>query len=291
VPVALGLLAAIAYGSADFIGGFVSRRNGAIRVVLLSQVFGLLLMLPFIPVFTDRAPEASELWWGVGAGMAGGVGVLFLFRGLSIGRMSVVAPITGIVAPAVPVFVGVARGERPGLIGAAGVVLALAAVWLVSRSSETDEAMATPPTTDLAKTRRPEGVLEAFGAGVAFGAFFVLLDQSGSGIDPSLWPLVGTRIGSISLVGTLALATRTHLRPERGTEAGIASSGCLDVAANGFYYLAAQEGLLSLTAVITSMYPGMTVLLARAFLREHLKRSQIVGLLVGAVGVVFITLA
>jgi drug/metabolite transporter (DMT)-like permease len=287
MAIALGLLAAIAYGSADFIGGYVSRRNGAVRVVLLSQVFGLLLMLPAVPFLTDGPPEASELWWGVGAGSAGGVGVLFLFRGLSIGRMSVVAPITGIVAPAVPVFVGLLRGERPGLFGALGVVLALSAVWLVSRASETDDALAEV----VVKNGRPEGLLEALGAGLAFGAFFVLLDQAGSGVESSLWPLVGTRLGSISLVGAIAIATRTFPRPVRGTGSAIAFSGVLDVAANGFYYLAAQEGLLSLTAVLTSMYPGMTVLLARAVLHERLRRSQIAGLLAGAAGVVFITLA
>jgi drug/metabolite transporter (DMT)-like permease len=287
VAVALGLLAAAAYGSADFIGGFVSRRNGAIRVVLLSQVFGLLLMLPGIPLLTDRGPGAVEIWWGAGAGIAGGTGVLFLFRGLSIGRMSVVAPITGIVAPAVPVIVGLVRGERPGILGAVGVVLALVAVWLVSRAAEPLDVLGEEPPE---KARRP-GLIEAFGAGLGFGAFFVLLDQAGAGDDPSFWPLIGTRLGSIGLVVTLALTTRTTLRPAEGTASGIAASGSLDVAANGFYYLAAQEGLLSLTAVLTSMYPGMTVLLARAFLGEHLERSQLVGLLAGAAGVVFITFA
>jgi drug/metabolite transporter (DMT)-like permease len=287
VAVALGLLAAVAYGSADFIGGLVSRRNGAIRVVLLSQIFGLLLMLPTIPFLTDRGPDAAEIWWGAGAGIAGGTGVLFLFRGLTIGRMSVVAPITGIVAPAVPVIVGLARGERPGILGAIGVALALVAVWLVSRAAEPVDELAEP----AAEKVRPAGIVEALGAGLGFGAFFVLLDQAGAGSDTSLWPLIGTRFGSIGLVLILALATGTKPRPAAGTGPGIAASGALDVAANGFYFVAAQEGLLSLTAVLTSMYPGMTVLLARAFLGEHLQRSQLVGLLAGATGVVFITLA
>lgn len=285
MAIILGLAAAIAYGSADFVGGFVSRTSGAVRVVLLSQAFGLLVMLPFFPLLTDRGPQAVEIWWGVAAGAAGGAGVLFLFRGLTIGRMSVVAPITGIVAPIVPVGVGLARGERPGLIGVAGVLLALVAVFLVSRTADSE--------SDLEATERPgeSGILEALGAGLSFGLFFVLLDQAGAGEDPSLWPLLGTRFGSISLVGVLALATRTSLRLDPGTGRGIATAGALDVAANGFYYLAAQEGLLSLTAVLTSMYPGVTVVLARLVLHEHLRRIQIAGLLLGAAGVVLITLA
>jgi drug/metabolite transporter (DMT)-like permease len=288
VAIILGLASAIAYGSADFIGGFISRRTGAVRVVLLGQVFGLMLMLPVIPFLGGSGPDAGELWWGAGSGVAGGVGVLLLFRGMSIGRMSVIAPITGIVAPAVPVIVGIARGERPGVLGAAGVVLALAAVWLVSRAGEDDSVLGEDRQPASA---RPRGLLHGVGAGLGFGVFFVLLDQAGSGADPSLWPLFGTRFGSISLVAVIALVTRTSLRAEPGTGPGIAASGALDIAANGFYYLAAQEGLLSLTAVLTSMYPGVTVLLARTFLREHLRRSQIVGLLVGAAGVVLISIA
>jgi drug/metabolite transporter (DMT)-like permease len=286
MPIVLGLAAAVAYGSADFIGGFVSRRNGPIRVVLISQAIGLLLMLPAIPFLVDEAPDGNELWWGAATGVAGGFGVLLLFRGMTVGRMSVVAPITGVVAPAVPVIVGLARGEEPGALGAFGVALALGSVYLVSRSSG-DEATASRTRTGIL----PPGLPDAIGAGLGFGFFFVFLDKAGAGADPSLWPLIGTRFGSISLVGTLALVTRTSLRPEPGTTPGIASAGILDVAANGFYYLAAQEGLLSLTAVLTSMYPGVTVLLARTFLHEHLRRSQIAGLVVGAAGVALISLA
>jgi drug/metabolite transporter (DMT)-like permease len=289
MAIALGLAAAIAYGSADFIGGFVSRRNGPVRVVLLSQVFGLLLMLPAIPFLGEGGPEGAEIWWGAGSGVAGGVGVLLLFRGMSVGRMSVIAPITGIVAPAVPVTVGLVRGEKPGVLGIAGVVLALVAVWLVSRG-DNEELLAAEELPGQ-RTGRPAGLVEAVGAGLGFGVFFVLLDQAGSGADPSLWPLFGARFGSISLVAVLALITRTSLRPEQGTAPGIAASGALDVMANGFYYLAAQKGLLSLSAVLTSMYPGVTVLLARTFLHEHLKRSQLAGLLVGAAGVVLISVA
>ena len=287
MPVVLGLAAALAYGSADFVGGFVSRRNGAVTVVLLSQIFGALLMAPVMAFIIDTAPSGREIYYGLASGVAGAAGVILLFRGMTIGSMSVIAPVTGIVAPVVPVIVGIVQGERPGPLGTAGVVLALVAVGLISRGTPDPEQ----PALDAARDPRffPAGIVEGLGAGFLFGVFFVLLERAGAGDSLSAWPLVWARLASISLVGLLALVTRPDLRPAPGTGRGILASGVLDVAANTFYYLAASLGLLSLSAVLTSMYPGVTVLLARTFLKERLRPSQVVGLFLGAVGVALIT--
>jgi drug/metabolite transporter (DMT)-like permease len=190
--------------------------------------------------------------------------------------MSVVAPITSVEAAVVPVVFGLFIGERPGLGALIGVVIALLAVALVSSSAETREDSA------------PSGVPEAIGAGLAFGVFFIVLDQAGD--SAGMWPILAMRATSLVLVAVAVLTTGTSLRPATGTMWGIAVSGVLDVAANVAYLLSTQHGLLSLVAVITSMYPAATVILARLVLHERLTRYQLVGLGLAASGVTLIAL-
>src|SRR5688500_8768578 len=130
--IVFGLLAAATYGAADFIGGRVSRRADVFTVVLLSQLLGAIPLAIAIPFFADAPASPSALAWGAAAGIGGGTGVLLLYRGLAVGRMTVVAPITGVVAAAAPVIFGLAIGERPGPIALVGVGVALISVALVS---------------------------------------------------------------------------------------------------------------------------------------------------------------
>ena len=290
--VLFGLLAAATYGAADFVGGRVSRVVDVFTVVFVSQSIGALPLLVAIPFFTEVAPSAPALWWGAAAGLGGGTGVLLLYRGLAVGRMSVVAPITGVVAAVVPVVFGLATGERPTIVALAGVVTALAAVALVSSAPEPDDPGDDPvrPGRGEAGFRRwrTSAIPHALGAGISFGSFFIFLDRAGN--DTGIWPLVGTRASSLLLVGLAVVTLRRPLRPPSGTIVAIASAGVLDVAANLLYLLATRRGLLSLVAVLTSMYPAMTVLLARVALDERLSRTQLVGLVLGAAGIVLIVL-
>jgi len=276
MAIALSLLAALAYGAADFLGGFVSKRNEVLRVVLLSQVFGTLPLVLAFPLLNDGRYSTGSMFWGALAGLAGGTGVALLYRGLARGRMSVVAPITSVEAAAVPVLFGLIIGERPGAGALIGVGIALLAVGLISMTPE--------PTAD--PERDGTGIPEGIGAGLAFAAFFILLDKTGD--DTGMWPLLAVRGASMSLLAVGVLTTRTSLRVTPGTMWGIVVSGVLDVSANIFYLLATREGLLSLVAVITSMYPAATVLLARIVLTERLVRIQIVGLVMAGAGIVLI---
>ena len=276
MAIVLSLLAALTYGAADFVGGFVSKRNEVLRVVLLSQIFGTVPLLLAFPLVNDGVYSSSVLTWGTLAGLAGGTGVALLYRGLARGRMSVVAPITSVEAAAVPVLFGLFTGERPSGIALLGVVIALIAVALISMTPE--------PMADAA--RDGTGIPEAVGAGLAFAAFFILLDKTGD--DTGMWPLLAMRGSSIALIAGGVIATRTSLRVTPGTLWGIIVSGILDVAANVFYLLSTRHGLLSLVAVITSMYPAATVLLARIVLSERLVRMQVAGLGLAAAGVVLI---
>lgn len=278
MAIILGLLASITYGTADFLGGLLTKRAGVLRVVVVSQLIGTVLLAITLPFFLDDDDFSQQSFaWGAGAGIAGTAGVTMLFRGLARGRMSVIAPITGVVAAGIPVFVGLISGERPGALSLAGVGVALAAVALVSSSAETT----MEPGEDGAT--RARGLPEAFGAGMMFGFFFVLLDKAGD--TAGLWPLAGARLSSLTILAIAVLVTRASIKPPPGTLIGIGAAGVFDVAANLFYLLATREGLLVLVAVLTSLYPATTVVLARFVLKERLTVPQLAGLLLAAVGV------
>ena len=286
--IVFGLLAAATYGGADFLGGRVSRRADVFTVVLISQLIGAVPLLAVIPFFIEVEPSAPAFVWGTAAGLAGGSGVLLLYRGLAIGRMSVVAPVTGVVAATAPVVFGLATGERPGPLALVGVVVALIAVALVSAAPPPAAAEDDVELGAALHPWRTSGVPLALGAGLAFGAFFIFLDLGGD--DTGVWPLVGMRVSSLVLVTVIALSLRRPLRPPPRTFIGIAGAGLLDVSANVLYLLATRHGLLTLVAVLTSMYPASTVLLARFVLKERFIRTQIAGLLFAAASIVMIVL-
>ncbi len=268
--IVLGLAAAIIYGAADFVGGLVSRRTNVLGVVLFSQLWGTAPLLAAVPFF-DATVAGEDFAWGAAAGVAGAAGVVFLYRGLSLGRMTVVAPTTAVEAATIPVIFGLAGGERPSAVALAGVALALPAVALVSSSPR-----GGPGDTaghGGVEGRLPPGLLDGLAAGLAFGFFFISLERTGSG--SGLWPLVMARATAVVCVGAAALLTGRSLRPSPGTTRSIAAAGGLD----------SRRGLLSLVAVLTSLYPASTVLLARVVLRERLWRVQAAGLVLAAVGV------
>lgn len=295
MAVLLGLSAAIVYGSSDFLGGLASRRSPVLAVVAGSQLAGLVALLPLLPLLPG-AVTAAALGWGAASGVAGGAGVALLYRGLSRGRMGIVAPTTAVGAAALPVVVGLLAGERPGAAALAGIAVALAAIVLVSLTpapTSTGVPEAVGPGVGVAfpggdQRRLPAGLPEAVAAGLAFGAFFILLARAGT--DSGLWPLVGARGGSTALVVLGAVATGRSLRPVAGSWGLIIASGVLDMAANALYLLATGTGLLSLVAVLTSLYPASTVLLARVILHERLAPLQLLGLGLAAAGVALISL-
>ncbi|HJR46028.1 MAG TPA: EamA family transporter [Actinomycetota bacterium] len=288
MAVIFGLAAALTYGAADFLGGLATRRTKVLSVVLLSQVAGSLVLAGLIPFFIEVDPTGRALVWGALAGVAGAGGVAIFYQGLAIGRMGVVAPITGVGAATIPIVFGLATGERPSAIALTGVILALVAVGLISKSSE-----ATELELDAARPGRlagwmESGIAHALASGVGFGVFFILLDRAGE--DTGLWPLLGVRGGSMITIVVALIASRGWDRPPRSSAAMIVGSGILDVSANVLYLLAAQRGLLSIAAVLTSMYPAATLLLARIALKERFERIQVLGLVVAAVAVSAIAL-
>lgn len=275
MSVLLALLAAVSYGISDFVGGAASRREPALRVLLVSYPVGLVLMVALLPLVPGRLDPGTLLWSGT-AGLAGAAGVVLLYLGLAAGPMAVVAPLTAVASAVVPVTVGIGFGERPPALAYLGVGLALLAVALVSRGP--GDAGRAPVTV------RAVGL--ALLAGVGFGCYFVLLSRAPE--SSGGWPLVVSRLSSTLAAGGLALATGRAGRLAPGVCRFAVLAGALDALANLAYLLAVRQGLLSLVAVLVALYPAATILLARLLLGERTGRAQRLGLAVAAGSVVLI---
>ena len=261
----LALLSAATYGVGDFCGGLAARRIPASSVVLWSHLLGLVLLLAST-AFVSGEVVGGDLLIGALGGLCGAVGVGLLYKGLSIGQMSVIAPVTALLSAAVPVVAGYVAGERPRGTAVAGMVLALVAIVLVS--AEGDGSLRP---TDL------RGVTYALGAGMGFGLFFVALSHTGD--DAGLWPLVAARAASVSVLGAAALVGVVSRRaPIPGSRGLTAAAGALDAQANVLYLLAVRQGLVSVISVLAALYPVSTVILARVVLHERFAKVQIAGM-------------
>lgn len=271
----LAVLSAATFGAGDFLGGLATRRNGAATtVVFVAHTVGLLGLAALSPLFGLDATVA-ELAYGALGGVAGAAGLVLLYRGLAIGTMSVVAPITALGSAIVPVAWGLLSGERPGGLALVGAGLALVAIYLVSQS---DREIPTP--------WRSGGLAEAIGAGFGFGIFFILLAETSA--QSGLLPLVTARTASLLVLGLAVVASGK--RPWL-TGPGLAlalGAGVFDAAANALFLVAARTGLLSLVAVLASLYPVSTIVLARVVLRERISAVQQVGLAAGLAAVILI---
>lgn len=281
--IVLALGAAVTFGAADFWGGLASRRGPSAGVVAVAQALGLPVVLAWCLL---SAPSASpaDLLWGAASGAAGAGGVLLLYQGLAHGRMSVVAPLTGLVAAGLPVMVSPLLGEVPSPIALVGIVIALAAIALVSREGEPHADDQTVSTM----SRRAMVVL-AVASGACFGALFLLLDRASE--DAGLWPLVANKTTGLIVVGLYGLLiVRTGLRVGRAALPMVVACAVCGTAAEVLLLLATQQGFVAIAAVITSLYPGSTVLLARFVLRERLRKDQLAGFALAALAVGLIAL-
>lgn len=279
----LALLSAGFYGAADFAGGVATRRAAALPVVLLSQGSGLVLVVLALPLLPAATPRAADLWWGVIAGLAGGIGVALLYRALARGTMSVVAPITAVTAVALPVLTSIALGERPGWLAVVGILLGIAAIVLVSRQP----GSARPsPDGRAGQGVRTNAVGPALVAGVAFGIFLLGLAQTHR--EAGLWPLLTDRITSVGFFAIVMAIARRSPRVPLNAAALALGGGALDMVANALYLVAVRIGPLSAVVTLVSLYPASTVLLARAGLGERLSAWQTAGVVTALVAVVLI---
>ena len=275
----LALGSALGYGAADFIAGWVSRRSHYARVSLLAQLAAATGTLTASLVVGGR-PSGVSLAWGALSGLGGGLGTLALYRGLARGRMNVVAPLSGVLAAALPALFGLVLGERPGPAAMAGLGLALPAVWLTARTESAESASAT---------RASSGAVDGVLAGLGFAVLFIGLQRAGRG--EGLWPTAASQL--VAAVPMLVLHARSLRRPAGPEDAwlrlGPLLAGVLVAVAAICFFLGTQRGLLTVVAVLTSLYPAVTVALARWLLAEHIGRWQGVGLAMAGASVVLIS--
>ncbi|HXG40583.1 MAG TPA: EamA family transporter [Candidatus Limnocylindrales bacterium] len=344
--VALGLASAAAWGVADFGGGLATRRGSAFAVTLVVLATGLVLAAAVGIVRGEPPPGLGDLGWSVAAGIGAGIGISALYRGLAVGPMGIVAPLTGVTAALVPVLVGVALEGPPGPLVGAGIGAAIGAVVLATRPGTSDgdlgpgdvslggheaarlgagsavirrvagrapagraaedgrvgraEHREPPGLARSVPTRIrlvvpgaalldvPAGVRLALAAGLGLGSFNVFADRLTEGLV--FGPLVVIRAVEIGVVVALALALRSSLRLPLRLTAAVGLVGVADMAGNALFILAAQAGRLDVAAVLSSLYPVVTVLLAVALLRERLGPHQLAAVGAALAGIVLISI-
>ncbi|HEX7473074.1 MAG TPA: EamA family transporter [Candidatus Limnocylindrales bacterium] len=273
MPVVFGLLSAITWGSADFGGGRATRRGPVFGVVLVSQALGMLLAGALAVARGEPMPGPADLGWAALAGLAGALGIACLYQGLASGRITVVAPIAGVLAATIPVTVGWLGQGLPSPWRIAGIGLALVAVVLVSTSSD--------PLGD-----RSAGVRFGIFAGIGFGLFNVFAARFSPGVV--FGPLVVVRaLEGVAVVAAILLTRRAWRLPRSVVPLAMAV-GVGDMAGNGFFVLAAQAGRLDVASVLSSLYPVTTIVLAAIVLHERVSRAHAAGIAVAAAAIVLI---
>ena len=272
-----GLLAAASWGSGDFLGGYTTKKFQVHAVILFSHSIGGGLVLLAALIFAEPIPVGSDIFWGMVAGVFGALGVMALYKGLAVGRMGVVAPVSAVITALVPVIFGIFTEGWPGTLIGLGFLVAAVAVWLISAGDKTQGV------------QRDELIYAGI-AGLGFGLLFIFLDQINEGVV--YWPLVGLRVASFSLIFVIS-----RFRPTEGAtlqdatvkqKLFIALTGVFDATGNLFFILAAQAGRLDVSSVLASMYPAATVFLAWIILREELLRKQWLGVALAMFAVVLI---
>ena len=271
--VVLGLASAISWGAGDFGGGWLSRRAPVLGVSLLVQFVGVIVAASVAVLVGEAMPGPGSIAIAVAAGVTGVLGVLALYNGLAIGRMGVVAPVTGVIAASLPVGVGILRDGIPGAMVLIGIALALFAVVLVSR------------VPGAAGSR--SGIEFGIGAGVCIGLFNILV--AGLPEGEVFGPLVVFKVTSAAVIALIVVVGRQPWRVGRASLPVALGVGIADMGGNGLYVLATQAGRLDIAATLSSLYPVTTVLLAILVLGERLSRSHAVGILAAGAAIALIT--
>jgi len=265
------------YGCGDFAGGAASRRNSSFTVVLLSQVFGTAAALLAAPLLGSSALSPFDVLYGALAGLFGAFGLIVLYHGIARTPVAVVSPTAAVVGTLVPMIFGVAAGEAPSPLMWIGSGICIPAIIMLSY--EGSDAVGFQNVK--------KAVQYGLVAGLGFGGFFIAISRPSP--DAGLWPLVAARCASVVAVFIVSHARKSTIKPAPGTLGIIAAAGLFDMGANIAFMLAAQRGMLIVVSVITSLYPAPTVLLARIFFGQKLRKRRIAGLVLALIGIACIS--
>jgi uncharacterized membrane protein len=270
----LSLAAAALYGASDFLGGLLSRRAPYAIVGLIGQAAAAVGAVAAALTLHSPLPGDATILWGMGAGVGGGVGTMALYRGLSQGRMNVAGPLSAVGAAGFPVLIDMVSGQHLTTATILGIGLAIPGIWMVSSGSG---------------TRNTGGAGEGLLAGLGFAGLFICLNRAGDAAG--LWPVAMSQLTSLTVLGTAAIRNLISTRAAIRTAVSVWSlwmaiwPGVLGVSATTMYFLATREGTLTVTAVITSLYPAFTIGLAALILRERTNPLHGVGLFLCAISV------
>ena len=276
LSVIYGLLSAIGWGAADFSGGLASKKSSPYQVLFLAEIAGLVPLFIAALLLHEPVPALPAWLWSAAASALGTVGLLFLYRALAGGHMTIAAPVSALLAAVIPVIVGAITQGLPGPLTLLGFALALASVWIISQNGEASDRHFTLHNLQL-----------PFIAGLFFGFYFVMIYQATR--EPFLWPLANARlVGTLIMLG-YAAAARSPILPKMQVWPVAILAGVLDVSGNFFYILASQTGRLDVAAVLGALYPASTVLLAWMILKEKLGRLQVFGILLALTAITFLT--
>lgn len=277
LSILFGMLSAISWGAGDFAGGLASRKLGAYRAVLYADFFGLVLIAIPLGLYREAVPSTTAFVYSVIGGALGSVGLLLLYYSLARGQMSIAAPVSALSAGLLPVIVGAITEGIPHWVQLLGFGLALLAIWLISSGQGFH-------VQHLADLRLP--VI----AGLGFGSYFIFIHYATQETNSVLWTMVISRLAGTVLLLVVVLARRESLSVPRDAWTVVFFNAALDVGGNFFYILASRLGRLDVAAVLSSLYPGSTVLLAWLLLKERLSLQQWIGIGAALIAIVLFTL-
>ncbi|HXY14733.1 MAG TPA: DMT family transporter [Terriglobales bacterium] len=268
VPTSFSLAAVFSWGTSDFLGGYAARRANAFLLTTVAHASGLVLILILALAAHAHFPSARSVLWAIAGGVSGGGALALFYRALATGRMGLTAPVAAVLGAAVPTIFGMATEGIPGVIQVVGFAVAACGIWLISRAEDGSG---------------PKGIGLATIAGIGFAGFYLCISQAKDG--SALWLAVLSRSGALAVTGTIVVFQRKF---NDITSAGIRwglLAGCLDVSGTALFVRATQTGRLDSAVVLTSLYPAVTVLLARLVLHEHFTRWKAVGMFAALVAV------
>lgn len=271
--VILGLLASLGWGVADFGGGLASRRAPVLGVLLGSQVASLVVAAPILALGSEPAMRPIDLLISIAGGAFAAIGLSLLYRGLSVGRMGVVAPVAAVLTATLPVGFGFLTEGIPSIFAIVGIAFAAISVILVSRSPAASEG-------------RPSGLKFGLAAGVVFGLFSISATGLGDGLIIS--PVVAIRVTSVTIIAVWILVARQPWRVSKGLWPALVGIGVIDMAATAAYLSAIAIGPLAVAAILASLYPVITTILAGLVLRERVTAIHAAGILAAGAAVVLI---
>jgi drug/metabolite transporter (DMT)-like permease len=272
-----GFLSALTWGAGDFAGGIVSRRAGFYRAAFYGESFGLVLLVGMLAVVRESIPAWPVWGWSAAAGVIGSVGLMSLFRALVEGQMSVAASVSALMAAVLPVIASALTESLPGPTKYFGFGLALVAIWLISQEDGHQKAL----HLHLADLRLP------LFSGVCFGSYFILMHQGSH--SATIWPMLASRSAGTAVLFFFAVANHQLKWPHGHVVPLVLLNAAGDIAGNTFFILSGQVGRLDVAAVLGSLYPGTTVLLAGVLLHERLNRLQWLGITAALGAIVLMT--